>query len=131
MSHCLWAPESKSDAHRITEALSDKINNYYGNKCPYFLAILFSEGLFCSKLYAHARAHTHTHTHTHIYTHTYIHTQITKISFMGGGNTTSVSPVPPSLPYPSVESIDKGKAHFPEERKPPFFWMPMHPISSK
>ena len=74
VSHCLWAPESKSDAHRITEALSDKINNYYGNKCPYFLAILFSEGLFCSKLYAHARAHTHTHTHTYIYTHIHTYT---------------------------------------------------------
>ena len=46
VSQCLWAPESKSDAHRITEALNDKINNYCGNRCPYFLATLFSVGLF-------------------------------------------------------------------------------------
>ena len=59
MSQCRWAPESKSDAHRLMEALNDKINNYCGNRCPYFLAILFSEGLFCSELYIHMYIYTH------------------------------------------------------------------------
>ena len=52
-----------------------------------------------------------------------------KISF--GGIPHLCPQSPSSLPYPSVESIDKGNAHFPEERKSPFFWMPTHPISSK